>query len=51
MTSPINPVVGAVEAFLAVYNNLPFAFRSLVSLALFLFTLITVIQLVLRFRG
>lgn len=51
MATPVNPVVGAVEAFLAVYNNLPGPFRALVNLSLFLAALIAIVQLMLKFRG
>jgi len=49
--TPVNPVLGATEAFLAVFNNLPVAVRFFVSLALFLFAILCTISLIFRFRG
>lgn len=51
MPTPVNPVVGALEAFLAIYNNLPLAIHFFINLSLFLSFVIVVIELIFRFRG
>lgn len=47
----VNPVLGALEAFLAIYNNLPVAIINLIGLSLFLSLIVMVVQLIFRFRG
>lgn len=51
MPTPVNPVVGAQEAFLTIFNNLPTAVISYVYLALFLVVVVFILRLVFRFRG
>lgn len=51
MAGPLNPVLGALEAFLAIYNNLPTAVYFFINLSLLLAVVVVVIQLIFRFRG
>ena len=39
----LNPVVEALNAFLAIYNHLPFAILSFVNLSLLLFVVVCII--------
>lgn len=49
--TPIDPVIGASEAFLRVYVSLPAGVRNLIGLSLILTTIVVIIQLAFRFRG
>lgn len=46
----MNPVVPAVEAFLAIYNNLPVAIHALFNLSLVTLALFALLSLIWRVR-
>lgn len=46
----IQPVIRAIEAYLAIYNNLPFSIRALVSLSIALFIVSRIVVIVWESR-
>ena len=42
----INPLIDVFEAFLAIYNNLPFAFIAFVDISLVLLVVVIVVSLI-----
>lgn len=42
------PVAGAIEAFLTIYNNLPYSVSAFINLSLGLFFIVSLIRVILR---
>lgn len=42
------PVVGAIQAYLAIFNNLPVSISSYISLSLALFFIVGIFRIILR---